>query len=168
MGVAIPYWRRSQLSISQAPPLPNNKPYPLHLMSPPQPDVTAKLSTRACFCVAVLNVCIFFQTASHLQKVRKGKKVKFSSEFVLFAFSLTAIIQPSIICRLLLFLTTNHTPTSKFQCLCPHPDVTAINCLQVHRRFCSCLYPRHLCRRVYSFRFSVRPFVCSLVGSFVR
>ena len=29
------------------------------------------------------------------------------------------------------------------------------------------LYPRHLCRRVYSFRFSVRPFVCSLVGSFV-
>ena len=30
------------------------------------------------------------------------------------------------------------------------------------------LYPRHLCRRVYSFRFSVRPFVCSLVGWFVR
>ena len=25
------------------------------------------------------------------------------------------------------------------------------------------LYPRHLCRRVYSFRLSVRPFVCSLV-----
>ena len=30
------------------------------------------------------------------------------------------------------------------------------------------LYPRHLCRRVYSFRFSVRPFVCSLVRSLVR
>ena len=29
------------------------------------------------------------------------------------------------------------------------------------------LYPRHLCRRVYSFRFSVRPFVCSLVHWFV-
>ena len=29
------------------------------------------------------------------------------------------------------------------------------------------LYPRHLCRRVYSFRFSVRPFVCSLVRWFV-
>ena len=25
------------------------------------------------------------------------------------------------------------------------------------------LYPRHLCRRVYSFRFSVCPFVCSYV-----
>ena len=31
----------------------------------------------------------------------------------------------------------------------------------------SLLYPRHLCRRVYSFRFSVRPFVCSLVRWFV-
>ena len=30
------------------------------------------------------------------------------------------------------------------------------------------LYPWHLCRRVYSFRFSVRPFVCSFVGSFLR
>ena len=30
------------------------------------------------------------------------------------------------------------------------------------------LYPRHLCRRVYSFRFSVRPFVCSFVRSLVR
>ena len=30
------------------------------------------------------------------------------------------------------------------------------------------LYPRHLCRRVYSFRLSVRPFVCSFVRSFVR
>ena len=29
------------------------------------------------------------------------------------------------------------------------------------------LYPRHLCRRVYSFRLSVRPFVCSYVRSFV-
>ena len=29
------------------------------------------------------------------------------------------------------------------------------------------LYPRHLCRGVYSFRFSVRPFVCSYVRSFV-
>ena len=29
------------------------------------------------------------------------------------------------------------------------------------------LYPRHLCRRVYSFRFSVCPFVCSFVRSFV-
>ena len=29
------------------------------------------------------------------------------------------------------------------------------------------LYPRHLCRRVYSFRLSVRPFVCSFVCSFV-
>ena len=27
------------------------------------------------------------------------------------------------------------------------------------------LYPRHLCRRVYSFRLSVRPFVCSYVRS---
>ena len=27
--------------------------------------------------------------------------------------------------------------------------------------------PRHLCRGVYSFRLSVRPFVCSLVRSFV-
>ena len=30
------------------------------------------------------------------------------------------------------------------------------------------LYPRHLCRRVYSFCFSVRPFVCSYVRLFVR
>ena len=30
------------------------------------------------------------------------------------------------------------------------------------------LYPRHLCRRVYSFRFSVCPFVYSLVRSLVR
>ena len=30
------------------------------------------------------------------------------------------------------------------------------------------LYPRHLCRGVYSFRLSVRPFVCSFVCSFVR
>ena len=30
------------------------------------------------------------------------------------------------------------------------------------------LYPRHLCRRVYSFRLSVRPFLCSLVRSFVE
>ena len=30
------------------------------------------------------------------------------------------------------------------------------------------LYPRHLCRRVYSFRFSVRPFICSFVSSFLR
>ena len=30
------------------------------------------------------------------------------------------------------------------------------------------LYPRHLCRRVYSFRLSVRPFVRSYVRSFVR
>ena len=30
------------------------------------------------------------------------------------------------------------------------------------------LYPRHLCRRVYSFPLSVRPFVCSFVRSFVR
>ena len=27
----------------------------------------------------------------------------------------------------------------------------------------SLLYPRYLCRRVYSFRFSVRPFVCLFV-----
>ena len=31
----------------------------------------------------------------------------------------------------------------------------------------SLLYPRHLCRGVYSFRLSVRPFVCSFVRSFV-
>ena len=30
------------------------------------------------------------------------------------------------------------------------------------------LYPRHLCRRVYSFRFSVRMFVGSLVRSLFR
>ena len=30
-----------------------------------------------------------------------------------------------------------------------------------------CLYPGHLCRGVYSFRLSVRPFVCSYVRSFV-
>ena len=30
------------------------------------------------------------------------------------------------------------------------------------------LYPRHLCRGVYSFRLSVRPFVCSFVRLFVR
>ena len=30
------------------------------------------------------------------------------------------------------------------------------------------LDPRHLCRGVYSFRLSVRPFVCSFVRSFVR
>ena len=29
----------------------------------------------------------------------------------------------------------------------------------------SSLYPRHLCRRVYSFHLSVRPFVCSYVRS---
>ena len=29
------------------------------------------------------------------------------------------------------------------------------------------LYPRHLCRGVYSFRLSVRPFVCLYVRSFV-
>ena len=33
--------------------------------------------------------------------------------------------------------------------------------------FATLLYPRHLCRRVYSFLFSVHPFVCSLVRSFV-
>ena len=32
----------------------------------------------------------------------------------------------------------------------------------------SYLYPRHLCRRVYSFRFSVRMFVGSLVCSLFR
>ena len=32
----------------------------------------------------------------------------------------------------------------------------------------SYLYPRHLCRGVYSFRFSDRPFVCSYVRLFVR
>ena len=32
---------------------------------------------------------------------------------------------------------------------------------------CSYLYPRHLCRGVYSFRLSVRPFVCLYVRSFV-
>ena len=31
-----------------------------------------------------------------------------------------------------------------------------------------CLYPRHLCRGVYSFRLSVRMFVCLFVRSFVR
>ena len=30
------------------------------------------------------------------------------------------------------------------------------------------LYPRHLCRGVYSFRLDVCPFVCSFVHSFVR
>ena len=30
------------------------------------------------------------------------------------------------------------------------------------------LYPRHLCRGVYSFRLDVCPFVCSFVSSFVR
>ena len=30
------------------------------------------------------------------------------------------------------------------------------------------LYPRHLCRGVYSFRLSVRPFVCLFVRSFVH
>ena len=30
------------------------------------------------------------------------------------------------------------------------------------------LYSRHLCRVIYSFRLSVRPFVCSFVCSFVR
>ena len=34
--------------------------------------------------------------------------------------------------------------------------------------FGSLLYPRHLCREVYSFRLSVRPFVCSFVCSYVR
>ena len=29
------------------------------------------------------------------------------------------------------------------------------------------LYPRHLCREVYSFRLSIRPFVCSFIRSFV-
>ena len=29
----------------------------------------------------------------------------------------------------------------------------------------SYLYPRHLCRQVYSFRLSVRPFICSFVRS---
>ena len=32
--------------------------------------------------------------------------------------------------------------------------------------FCALLYPRHLCRGVYSFRLSVRPFVCSFICSF--
>ena len=35
----------------------------------------------------------------------------------------------------------------------------------MHRKL---LYPRHLCRRVYSFRVSVRPFVCSFVRSYFR
>ena len=34
--------------------------------------------------------------------------------------------------------------------------------------FLALLYPRHLCRGVYSFRLSVRPFVCSFVRLFVR
>ena len=33
---------------------------------------------------------------------------------------------------------------------------------------CAFLYPRHLCEGVYSFLFSVRPFVCSFVRLFVR
>ena len=37
-----------------------------------------------------------------------------------------------------------------------------------HKTATPLLYPRHLCRRVYSFRLSVRPFVCSFVRSFVR
>ena len=42
-------------------------------------------------------------------------------------------------------------------------------CLLLNEDFVShmSLYPRHLCRRVYSFRFFVRPFVCSFVRSFV-
>ena len=34
-------------------------------------------------------------------------------------------------------------------------------------KFYSLLYPRHLCRGVYSFRLDICPFVCSLVCSFV-
>ena len=35
------------------------------------------------------------------------------------------------------------------------------------RKLQQLLNPRHLCRGVYSFRLSVRPFVCSFVRSFV-
>ena len=38
----------------------------------------------------------------------------------------------------------------------------------IKRKPSELLYPRHLCRGVYSFRLSVRPFVCSYVRSFVR
>ena len=41
-------------------------------------------------------------------------------------------------------------------------------CEKQRPRSVSLLYPRHLCRWVYSFRLSVRPFVCSFVRSFVR
>ena len=36
------------------------------------------------------------------------------------------------------------------------------------KTYCPLLYPRHLCRGVYSFRLSVRPFVWSFVRLFVR
>ena len=37
----------------------------------------------------------------------------------------------------------------------------------ISRAISNSLYPRHLCRRVYSFRLSVRPFVCSFVRNSV-
>ena len=54
--------------------------------------------------------------------------------------------------------------TSVFVYVCPFVVSVARNCCTVLQCL---LYPRHLCRGVYSFRLSVRPFVCSYVRSFV-
>ena len=49
-------------------------------------------------------------------------------------------------------------PEDRFSCVAAHIVLNTPDSL----------YPRHLCRRVYSFRFSVRPFVCSFIRSLVR
>ena len=45
-------------------------------------------------------------------------------------------------------------------------NITATSQKQ-HTSIANLLYPRHLCREVYSFRLDVCPFVCSFVRSFV-
>ena len=49
-------------------------------------------------------------------------------------------------------------PEDRFSCVAAHIVLNTPDSL----------YPRHLCRRVYSFRFSVRLFVHSFVSSFLR
>ena len=61
------------------------------------------------------------------------------------------------------FPSMHHATCSICPCnkdpLIPHFYTIKLELTRVY----SLLYPQHLCRRVYSFRLSVRPFVCSFI-----
>ena len=52
-----------------------------------------------------------------------------------------------------------------YMCICHRLNNAFSGGFLTHQQY---LYPRHLCRGVYSFRLSVRMFVCSFVRLFVR